>query len=447
MIYAIYVSCRLVRLQIALRRQVRALRRQPFEVLIKTCCFEAERPADGSDFYFGDLQQRLVRRGVRTLLLSGNVRRGSWTAFGRAHLAAPPLARLPELALLSPLAPLRLMLAQVRAAIRLRRRVRETDDPLIKHITLLASHDCLAPDTTRAGLYCWVMKRAVQTWRPRAFVTLYEGHAWEACARWGVKAHDPSCQTVGYQHTAIFPESLSLTSPSKAPTDRLVPDTILALGQIPLDFMASGHADHHVRLVRFGSFRYRHANVDRPADRTRRVILVVPEGFASEVKVLFEFAVACAKRLPRYTFVLRCHPEVPMAVAVRLMPGALTSQPNIELSDRRLIEEDFARSSAVLYRGSSTVLYAVLHGLLPLYVHMPTLLDRDPLYRMPAWRRRCVSPDHLATQLAWHEQAPMERLEEEWARAVRYVTDYTGPVTDEQIDAWLTTVGLNGSAR
>lgn len=447
LLYACYLSGRLLRLHLVLRRDVAALTRQSFDVLIKTCCFAAAPPPDGSDFYFGDLQRRLTQRGVRTLLLCGNVRGGNWTAFALAYRAAPPLARMSELALLSAWAPFRLMQSQLRACFRLRRMARSARDPLITHIGRLASHECFAPDTTRAGLYFWIMRAAIRAWRPRAFVTLYEGHAWEVCARWGVKAEDASCRTVGYQHTAVFPESLSMTAPSTATAVRVMPDIVLGLGQVPLDLMAAGHARAKTRLIRFGSFRYHRADADRPADHRRRVILVTPEGILSEAQQLFEFTWACAQRLPDYTFLLRCHPEVPIANILRMLSVDLTAQPNIQISDRRLIEEDFARSSALLYRGSSTVLYAVLHGLLPLYVHLPTMLDRDSLHHMAAWRQRCTSPDDVAEQLGRYEQAPMERLEAEWANAVQYVKDYTAPVGDEQIEAFLAAIGLENRVR
>jgi hypothetical protein len=144
---------------------------------------------------------------------------------------------------------------------------------------------------------------------------------------------------------------------------------------------------------------------------------------------------------------LRCHPEVPLAKILRSVSVNLTDRPNIQVSDRSLIEEDFARSSALLYRGSSTVLYAVLHGLLPLYVHLPTMLDCDPLYHLSAWRQRCASPEDVAEQLDRYEQAPMERVETEWTSAVQYVRDYTGPVGDEQVEAFLTAIGLEGGVR
>lgn len=441
LVYALYLSVRLTGLRLLMQHRVSTLTRRPFDLVIRTFCFGPARSADGRDFYFGDLQDRLVRQGVRTLMLCGDIQRGSWTAFAKGQLDAGRLARAPELALLHPVAPFRLMIQQLRASGRLRRLAAATDDLLVKHISLLASRECLAPDTARTGLHFWIMRTAIRRWRPRAFLTLYEGHAWEVCSRWGVKAEDPSCCTVGYQHTAVFPESQSLMFPSSATAVRLAPDVVLSIGQAPLDLLAQAHARAQTRVIRFGSFRYHHTDVHRPADPRRRVVLVTPEGLVPEVKVLFEFAHACATRLRDHVFILRCHPEVPMAAALRLVSVDLAKPPNIELSERR-IEEDLARSSALLYRGSTTVLSAVLHGLLPLYVHRPTMLDRDPLYRMEAWRRRVATPEDVVDQLHRHEQAPMERLEEEWAGAARYVADYTGPVGPEQIEAFLAAINF-----
>lgn len=445
-VYALVLSYRLLMLRLRLRRPMVSFLRRRFEVVIKTCCFGPVHHADGQDFYFGDLQHRLAQRGLQTLLLCGDVRDGNWTAFARSHLALTPAARLPELVLLHPLAPFRLMAKQFMSSFRLLGLAATMADPLVRHICRLASQDCLAPDTAGAGLSFWIGKAAVETWRPRAFVSLYEGHAWEVCARWGAKAGDATCQTVGYQHTAIFPESLALIRPSNPTALRVVPDVVLGLGRGSLALMRSGHERARARLVQFGSFRYREAaGLRRPADRNRRVILVTPEGIASEVTALFEFAYACASRMPAYTFVLRCHPEVPREEALTLVSVDLTTLPNIHWSDQGGVEEEFARSSAVLYRGSSVVLYAVLHGLLPLYAHIPMSLDRDPLYWLGAWRKRCATPQEVADVLAWYEHAPMEHLEGEWESAAQAVSAYTGAVGEDQIDACVEAMGLKQS--
>jgi len=446
LVYAPFLVWRLASLRVRLRREAAALKRRRFDCLLKTCCFGPDRPLGDADFYFGDLQRRLAQRGLRTLLLCGDVRGGNWIEFARAHLSTGAQARLPEMCLVSPLAPLGVLAQQWLACLRLRLVAARATDPLIRRISLLASQDCLAPDTAWASLFFSIGEQAVRTWRPRAFVTPYEGHAWELCARWGAKTADPACLTVGYQHTAVFRESLALLAPrGEGKWVRTVPDIVLGLGDRTLDVMRAGHARYRTRLVRFGSFRFQPRAVLGPAPASRRVVLVTPEGIASEILVLLTFALACARRLPSHTFVLRCHPQIPMATALRLVDGDLAGQPNVVLSEGRRIEEDLARASALLYRGSSTALYAILAGLLPVYVPVEGMRDRDPLFALEGWRERGTTPEEVAAILARHERTPADQREAAWAAAARYVQSYTGPVDDEGIDALLESTGLKSA--
>jgi len=245
-IHALRASARLLRLHRATREAAAALARQPFDLVAKTCCFGPARPADGRDFYFGDLQRRLAERGVRAVLLCGDVLHGSWTAFARGHTTASPTARLAELALLHPAAPIRMLRRQLAASRRLRRLAATTSDPLVRRVGLLAARDCLGPDAAMSALGFWIGRAAVRTWHPRAFLTLYEGHAWEDCMRWGVKSADASCRTIGYQHTVVFRYSLSLMSPGADVGARSLPDVVLCLGRIPMELLRAGHDPRRV---------------------------------------------------------------------------------------------------------------------------------------------------------------------------------------------------------
>jgi hypothetical protein len=445
LLYALSSSARLVWLQLVLRQDIVNLKRQAFALIAKTCCFGPGRLVEDSDFYYGDLQRRLHQRGLRMLLLCGDVLCGRWTTFAKGQVGAS-WPRLSELCLVHPLAPLGMMWNQLRTCRRLRGLAAQSQEPLTRRISRLASRECLTPETMMAGLGFWVGRTAVRLWRPRAFLTLYEGHAWESCMRWGVKEADPSCLTVGYQHTMVFRESLALLEPSTEGRVATVPDVVLCLGAVPRELMRRGHEPFRTRLIRFGSFRFHATPVERPADPARRTVLVTPEGIPSEVEALFTFAYACARQLPSHTFILRCHPEVPMSRAIELVSVDLARQPNIILSDQR-IEEDFARASVLLYRGSSAALYAVLHGLLPVYVQMEGRRDRDPLYQLETWRRHCRTPESVEECLSRYERQTVQQLVEEWTRAVEYVGGCVEPVADDRLEAFLDAVGLNGKAR
>ena len=440
LLYAGYYWGRLLGVHLRMRHELAALKRQSFDFIAKSWSFGVGRSDREADFHYGDLQRRLGQRGVRVLLVYGNVWREGWTAFAKG-CARAPLPRLSEMCLVPLAAPLRMLARQWRASSRLRRLAAMTEDPLVKRISLLASRDCLAPQTARGGVYFWIGQALVRAWRPRAVLTLYESHGWEQALRWGIKTADPSCRTIGYQHVFIFPEARSMTRPPRPAGLPVHPDLVLCVGEVSRERLRAGHEPYGTRLVRFGSFWHRPPAVARPVEASRRAILVVPESSPAESQALFRFADACARRLSSYTFILRCHPEFPMSRALRLVSADLPRLPNVVLSERKVIEEDCARSSAVLYRGSSAVVYAILQGLLPIYVQLDRD-DRDPLDGLPAWRVRCETPDGLAEILARHERAPTDRLEAAWQAAVRYLDECTGPVTDESIEALMEGAGL-----
>lgn len=120
------------------------------------------------------------------------------------------------------------------------------------------------------------------------------------------------------------------------------------------------------------------------------------------------------------------------------------ARPNIELSTVAAIRDDCARSSVVLYRGSSSVLYAVLQGLKPVYVHEPTLRDTDPLFELTGWRTRVSSPSEFAHLLRAYAVMGEEAVLQEWQDAAAYISRYTVPVDGGSLDALQALIGLSG---
>lgn len=446
--HALYQSGVSIGLRAMLRRETAALRDARVDVIVKTWSFSTARQDEDGDFYYGDLQRRLAHRGVRVLLLCGDAARGNWRAFARAHASADEHPRLPERYFVPSWAPLMMAGRQAIASVRLRLLARRTPDPVGRQACRLASLEVLSPQTTRNGLYYWIAKRVVGHWHPRALITLYEGHAWEKCMWWGAKAADPACRTVGYQHTVILGDDLSLIRPYVDIRARSIPDVVLCLGEVTRQ-MIQEHERHGAVLLPFGSFRFRAERAHHPADPALRTVLVTPEGLAAEVQAMFAFAAECARRLPTHTFVLRAHPALPMERALRLVDVNLAREPNVILSDRPTIEEDFRRTSLLLYRGSSSVLYAVLGGLRPVYLDLDPLVSSDPLHNLGAWRRACRTSEEFVEIARRHESAPKEDLEQEWRAAAAHVDRYTGPVSESAIDRLLKATGLtvNGPAR
>lgn len=443
LLYAAYLTVRLVQLRCCLRHEITTLKRQRFDLIAKTWRFGVDRTVDGYDFYYGDLQKRLEERGVRMLLLCGDPEGKGWRAFPSPNVSTAVSPQLPELCLVPLFAPFQMAFKQLRASVRLFRIAAMARDPLIRRVTIRASHDSLSRHILPIGFYYWIGMAAVGAWHPKAFVTLYEGHGWEQCVWWGVKTADFTCQTVGYQHTILLRHNLALLrSKDDSPYSR--PDVALCSGLRTLEMLRPSH--RRSTLIPFGTFRHSTEphSIQTPCPQ-RRTVLVVPEHFPEEEKLLFNSALQAARLLPQYRFILRCHPVVSFEKIRKYLEHDPEVFPNVEVSLDRSICDDFERSSVILYRGSSSVLYAVLHGLKPVYLHDDGHHEVDSLFELRGWRVRACSIPELEQVLRRYAETDVEAAAEAWQEAVDYVNTYTIPVDRSSVDRFLSVIGLTST--
>jgi hypothetical protein len=289
-------------------------------------------------------------------------------------------------------------------------------------------------------LFFYVARAAVKTWNPRAFVMLHEG-AFEKLFWHGVKAANKDCVTVGYQHAAIMPHSLQLLLPNNSSWELSTPDVVLCLGEVTRNMIQAGHEPHKTKLISFGAARQTSSDCSfRPPKPQRRTVLVAPQ--MSESKLLFNFAVQVARLVPDHHFIFRCHPSMSFAQVRPHLEGAVEELTNIEISDRKSITDDLTRCSVLLYRASSSVFYAVLQGLKPIYLRDDCLPDADPLFELTDWREFVSSPSEMA-QTLWRYAGRIEEFAAvPWRTAAEYAKDYIMPEDESSINRFLVAVGL-----
>jgi hypothetical protein len=115
--------------------------------------------------------------------------------------------------------------------------------------------------------------------------------------------------------------------------------------------------------------------------------LVLPEGIVEECRILFTFSLSCARACPEVRFIWRLHPIMSFDKLVRRVPVLGNLPSNIEIS-AQTFEEDIARSSWALYRGSTAVVTAAANGVTPIYLEQPGELSIDPLFEIRVIIRR-----------------------------------------------------------
>lgn len=431
----------LIYLKLKFGLALRRLKHSPASLIMKTWCFGPESLHGSDDFYYGRLPQILHKRGVSFLFLCGDALGGDKRTFAQAVLKRTQIPSVPEQLLAPVWAPITTACRQIVTSWDLYRLLRNASDGKFIVTCARALVDCISPSTTKNTMYYYIAKAAVETWRPRALVTLYEGQSWEVPAWNGVKAALKECLTVGYQHTVVMPYSLSLTWPNKGSWEFSTPDVVLCLGEKTKSMMKPGHKSHKTEFIVFGSFRRAAGSslpsVPRPWMRT---VLILPMGSLPEAKLLFNFAIQVASVLPDHQFIFRCHPLVPFEQVQPWLELPLGGCQNIEITNSKSIEDDFSRSSVVLYRSSSAALYAVLNGIKPVYFDDRSLFDVDVLFELTHWRERVSSVSEMEQLLRCYSEKGDTSVSEEWRSASDYVNTYTTTVNDTAIDRFLNQV-------
>jgi len=420
-------------LRVWYRRDLQARFGSSATVVMKTWLVSSPSE-DGRDFYFGRLPQMLGSSGLPCMLVGGESGRTSGVRFAREVILSETKV-MPERALIPLWAPAAIVVDQVVTSLRLSKLSRNSQMPLFSAVASRASLECLGPATFTQYLQFFIAKRAVELWRPAVYATLYEGQPWEKLAWLGAKAANPACLTMGYQHTIVMPYSLGLISPHAKSWETPAPDIVLGTGSATVALMKEGHRGIGTKaFATLGSFRRKSAeNGTRIPEPDRRVVLVVPEGIMKEAVLLFTRAAEAAQALPDHRFVFRCHPVLPFARVRPHLPIDVDSLPNVEISNRTAIEEDFDRSSSMLYRGSSVVLYGVLAGLKPYYFDEPGFPCVDPLYPLSGWRESAESVARLVTLLRDYVPMDIRLAHDSWQPAKSFADDYVSRVDERGV--------------
>ena len=431
LLYALYLTARLFQVRARHSATLRAFAAQRFDLVAKSWRFEAGEGA-GEDFYYGDLRQRLQEKGLRMLTLYSYPRGSAWR--GPRLASDCETWNLHELVLLPLSAPVRLVFSQWATSRRLSRLAHETSE-LAAEVAKRAMLDCLSYRNLLQGLSYPVFQQAARIWKPKGMLALYEGHPWEQFAWAAAKKADPSCKTIGYQHTILLPHQLSMLRSGASDRFSAKPDAVLCLGPRTVEMLRPSHPGS--RLIPFGTFRKTAAANGSVPDPKRKTVLVLPEAHAEEMSLLFQTTARIAGRLPDHHFILRCHPILPSPrTQIRSSLGCDPEEiANLEVSLGKSVEEDFARSSVLLYRGSSSVLYAVRKGLKPVYLRERSLPDLDSLSALREWKETAEGPEELAGILNRYAAAGASSSRQEWTVASEYVSSYAIPVDDFALKA------------
>ncbi|MDP2599383.1 MAG: hypothetical protein Q8P84_01430, partial [Deltaproteobacteria bacterium] len=432
-IRSLLLSFQLFFLQFYCRAVLKKLCDKEFDALSKTWGYPQSSLKRGEDFYLGDMAWRLKEKKISLLTLCGNAKEKHWRPFLDSHKSDSFPFQLPELCLVKVRDIFVVWFQQCLAGFSLFFGALGEKKKELRPFLLFAGMESLRHLTLRNALFYFIGKNACTFWKPKFFVSLYEGHAWEKCLWKGIRKGLPSCRIVAYQHTVVFQRTLALRNPAynSALTG---PDVVLCTGPETAKIIRKGHESNGSTLIPFGSFRFKDSDADlREPSPERKTVLVLPEGLMGESQILFHAAIRLAKRLKDYRFIFRTHPILPFDKVRLHLEEDVTLWNNIEISKEKDIAKDFERSSVLLYRGSSSVLYGVLKGLKPFYFGQEGEETIDPLFELSEFRECVLSTDDLAEKLTQYQKIQRDAVLPSWQKAAKYVQEYTMPVRTDSV--------------
>lgn len=217
----------------------------------------------------------------------------------------------------------------------------------------------------------------------KIIITPYEGHAYERIVFSAARQINKNIRCLSYQHTGVF----RLSNAIRNSLSRIYnPDLIITSGIFCKSDLEKSEALRTIPVSVIGSSRgiSSELNYSEKGQKKNRV-LVLPEGFLSECKILFEFSISCAVKMPDIEFVWRLHPSVSFEILLKKINRLRELPDNIILSDMSL-EEDINRCQWSLYRGTTAIFKTISSGLRPIYLKSTETMTIDPLYEMDTWR-------------------------------------------------------------
>lgn len=366
---------------------------QKSDLLIVSHLLNSDFPNQESDFYYGNVAEKLQEHGFSVTVALINYTEKAPFNLARSWRKAkvPRLIFAPVLSFSAELAIYRRAFVET---FRLIGVAIKQKDSLNRRVITRASLEVASGGAVAALRLGEQITALVERLQPSTIMVTYEGHSWERVAFAAARAVSSKIRCIGYQHATLFKLQHAV---QRSLADKYNPDVILTSGFVAQARLKKKLQLRTVKIDVLGSNRSFVRNSAKgwqsPIDENY-TCLVLPEGNLSECNLLFSFALQSAKRMPHINFIWRLHPSVNYKALTQQSPVFLELPPNVILSNSSL-SEDITLSRLALYRGSTSIVQAVVSGVQPVYLHLTGEILIDTLYEVAALRDQVVNTNEF----------------------------------------------------
>lgn len=209
--------------------------------------------------------------------------------------------------------------------------------------------------------------------QPKYLFFTYEGHAWERIVIKKVKEFFPKIKIIAYQFSIVTKYHHSMFRPLNKIYN---PDIIMTSGSITADLFRRKKLDKTSKILIYGSDKFAKKMYTNLPENN---IVILPEGFLNETKILFDFCILASTNLPDFKFYFRLHPLIKKNDFIK---KKYTKEfPENLIISNNILEKDLKESKYAIYRGSATIIEAVNFGLIPIYYSQKNEISLNPLFK------------------------------------------------------------------
>lgn len=417
------------------------------DVLFISHLLNPSQAGQKEDFYFGGLPGELAGRGYSTVVALIN-----HSGHAATHLADKWHGSLVPRVIFT-----RSLGVAKEAALRRRLRTEssrlvkmaEKEKPgLMRRILARSSEEALSSGSLANVRMAAQISALADRLKPKAIIVTHEGHAWERVAFAAARSAFPAVRCIGYQHAALFrlQHAIRRNLASECNPDCILTagtiskaqlDSAPGLGGLPISVLGSNRALNELKANQLHA-----AQSGKAAICNNRACLVLPEGIATECHLLFEFSRACAQVCPDTQFIWRLHPIMSYASLAKQNKKLRDLPGNIVFSQASL-EDDIARSSWALYRGTTAIIQAVVAGLRPIYLQLPGEMTIDPLYELRDWRISIRTVENFQSVIGRDQGRLPKDDESGFSLAERYGRNFFRPLNPGALEAAITAAAIS----
>lgn len=340
------------------------------DCLIISHLVNADHLIKKKDFYFGSLQSRLSIYKLSSLIALRN-----FTGKNLSTLSKLPFDKKYDKVILSSFfkinSEIKIILLFMREFFRIKILIKKSDKNFyfLKKIGKIKYLKSVFSNIRISEQILFLIKLH----QPKYLFFTYEGHAWERIVIRKVKEFFPKIKIIAYQFSIVTKYHHSMFRPLNKIYN---PDIIMTSGSITADLFRRKKLDKTSKILIYGSDKSTGKMHTNPSEKN---ILILPEGFLSETKILFDFCILASTNLPDFKFYFRLHPLINKNNFIK--KNCTKKFPENLIISNNTLEKDFKKSKYAIYRGSATIIEAVNFGLIPIYYSQKNETSLNPLFK------------------------------------------------------------------